>query len=249
MAYSLAFDESTCTVKAAFGKNYYRMVRHRIMNLHDAYYLLSDLANVLLLKCGYLTMYCAAALHCESGRVIALFAPPNAGKSYTIKQLCETENYKLIAEDIALLNRNVQIVSCPWTCSYRNVKSNILNSSDSSGTFLRAHKRLPEYEAIQKALRLSDLILLNRAEGNPAIAVDDIEKRILILNKYLFCGYNSPIINVLAFFNRDFDQGWEERACSIMKLAFLECKVTAISCESADAFPAKVDEIFSRGDS
>lgn len=239
MAYSISFNNNS--VRATFGKNYYRMVRHRFMNLHDSYYLLSDLANILLLKNGYSTLYCAVAQHRESGRVIALFAPPNTGKSCAVKRLCDTEKYTLIAEDVALLNKELQIFGCQWTCTYRKAGSSSFFLNDDSGALSRTHTHIQEHEIAQNPCVLSDLILLNLATIDSGVARSDIEKRICILNKYRFCGYNSPIINVLAFFDREFDKTWEDLDKSIMKIAFLKCNVSYISSESRHDFTPMVD--------
>ena len=243
MAYSISFNDNS--VKVLFGKNYYRIVRHRFMNLHDSYYLLSDLANIFLLKNGYSTMYCGAVQHCESGKVAAIFSPPNMGKSFTVKRLCDTGDYKLIAEDVALLDKKIQIHGCQWTCTYRTVKTNSLFLGDSGGALTRVHENIREYEAEQNLCNLSYLILLTRAMIDTDISKSDIEKRLLILNKYRFCGYNSPIVNVLAFFDWEFDQAWEDIDKSIMKTAFLKCDLRALSAEFPNDFSTKINAVIS----
>ena len=81
LGYDLTIKENT--VSAQIGKNYYRFVKHRVMNLHGVYYLLSDLANILLLKNGYLSLYASAVYNRVTERCLVSFAPPNTGKTYT----------------------------------------------------------------------------------------------------------------------------------------------------------------------
>ena len=89
-------------VFAEIGENYYRFIQNRVMNLHSMYYLLSDLANIVLLSNGLLTMYASAFQNTLTGRSVVCFGAPNTGKTFTAVKLCETEEYRLIGEDIVI---------------------------------------------------------------------------------------------------------------------------------------------------
>ena len=241
MAYSISIQGNE--VHALLGKNYYRFVRHRCMNLHSAYYLLSDLANILLLKNGYATLYCAAALHRERGRGLALFAAPNTGKSFTVKRLCETGAYALIAEDIAIVDEEGRITGCPWTNTYRETGLRQQLELDGGGAFARRHNYTLEYEIASGQNCLSDMILLSRAQDRHEADSAEIEKKILILNKYLFCGYNTPIVNILAFFDNEFNCDWECIEKQILQQVFSKCRTVEISLSNGDFFPIVMSKI------
>ena len=51
IGYNVKFESNRVIVE--MGRNYHTFVKKRFMNLHDTYYLLSDLANVLLIQKGY----------------------------------------------------------------------------------------------------------------------------------------------------------------------------------------------------
>lgn len=234
IAYSISFGENE--VYVVLGRSYANLVRYRFMNLHGACYLLSDLANIFLLKNGYVTLYCSAALHKESGRVVAMFAAPNTGKSYTVKRLCETGDYAQIAEDVAIVDKEGKIVGCPWTNSYRKSSSQKRFQLDDGGTFARKTHYVSKNRIKSDDGRLSDLILLSRTQEKTETDKLEVRKRILILNKYLFSGYNSPIVNVLAFFNDEFNKDWESVERSILRSVFLRCDAVELSNEKANFY-------------
>lgn len=243
IAYSVSIRGNEASI--ILGRFYANLMHHRFMNLHGAYYLLSDLANILLLKNGYVTLYCAAALHRESGRRVALFSAPNTGKSYTVQRLCETGDYSIIAEDIAIADEEGRITGCPWTNSYRKGALRKWFDLDSGGTF--AHRHMHNYTLEDKTASgqsyLSDVILLSRMQDKHKADQGEIEKKILILNKYLFCGYNSPIVNVLAFFDDEFNCDWECTEKQILLSIFSRSVVTEISLDSGDFFPLVKNQI------
>ena len=239
-AYTLSVQDNA--IYAVFGKNYYRFLQFRFMNMHAAYYMLSDLANMLLLKNGFATLYCSAVFHRESGKALALFAPPNTGKSLTAKQLCDTGHYAHISEDVAIIDRNKQIVGCPWTDSYRKPPAIRKIMCDTGGAFGRKHGEIVQREGTSRRYTLSDMIVLDRSKGAEPITRQEIENRILILNRYLFGGYHSPIVNIIGFFDRSYNHDWVEKAKEVLSSAFEECRMQAISCENPEMFSLEVDK-------
>ena len=120
LKYSMKF--STNCIYVQIGRNYDRFVKCRFMNLHSTYYLLSDIANMFLLKNGYITLYCSSVTHKNTGRTFAFFAPPNTGKSITVEMLHKTGKYTIISEDIAIMDFKMNITGCKWTKTYRKSK-------------------------------------------------------------------------------------------------------------------------------
>lgn len=197
-------------VIADIGSNYYRLVKKRVMNLHDAYYLLSDLANLILLKNGYLTLYAAGVHYSPLNKGIVCFAAPGTGKTETAMGLCEREGYSLSGEDI-IITKDRQLYACPWTSSYRKKKSFL----DSTGALSRVSKRV--VGKVCDACRVTDLATL--AAGDKSIQDDKEEllRQITIFNGYLFHYYSSPIVKVLSYFDREYDGEWNLYAKGILK--------------------------------
>ncbi len=197
-------------VVAEIGQNYYRIVQKRMMHLHGMYFLLSDLANVMLLRQGYLTLYASAVHDAVRGKGVACFAPPNTGKTLTATQLCAERGYRLIGEDVVIV-RDRTMYACPWTMSYRKKTA----VADSAGAFGRAHQA-PEFER-SRMCALTDVVVL--ASGTERVICDKAEtlRRIAVLNGYLFEYYASPVVKILGYFDSSYDCGWNMHAQQLLK--------------------------------
>ena len=198
------------TVYAEIGELYYKAVKNRVMNLHGMYYLLSDIANILLLKNGFLTLYASAVHFGINDKSVVSFAAPSTGKTLTAVKLCESKHNVLVGEDI-LITDGIKIYACPWTNSYRKNK----NSLDSAGAFSRGGS--PADTNIINSSNLTDVAILSL--GNEKICEDKelILKQMTILNGYLFNYYSSPIIKVLAYFDSEYDKNWNMIAETLMR--------------------------------
>ncbi len=217
-------------IYADIGKNYYRFIKKRIMNLHGIYWLLSDIANTVLLNCGYLTLYASAVFDEASGHGTVLFAPPNTGKTVTATMLCRHFNYSLVGEDIVITDGD-RIYGCPWTYSYRKKGKRI----DSAGYFSRAKSR--ENLSYCDVCDISELVTLSR--GDPDVKTDKAEvfRQIKILNGYLFGYYNSPIIKILGYFDEKYDIPHKETAEKLLCDMVSHCTCRCIRAkEAADLY-------------
>lgn len=197
------------TVQATIGKNYYKYVQNRFMNLHGIYYLLSDLANILLLQNGFASLYASAVHNDLYSRCVVNFAPPNTGKTLTVVKLCELGNYSMIGEDV-VISDGKKVFSCPWTCSYRGNEqegdtAGALNRVENKGNYIFKNESL-----------ISDCIVLSLGDYSITQCKEIVLKKALTLTEYLFNGYASPIVSILRYFDDSFDKPWDDYAHNIL---------------------------------
>ena len=217
------------TVYAEIGRNYYRLVRNRIMNLHGMYYLLADLANMILLKNGLLSLY-ASAVYCESNnRCTVFFAPPNTGKTLTASKLCSLGGYKLVGEDIVITDTE-KVYSCPWTSSYRK-SSSVVDDSGALGR-IRKNADMDRFDVCD----LTDVVVLSLGEARSSDEKQDVFQSICILNGYLFDYYSSPIVKILAYFDEEYRKDWNNCAESMIKDMVESCNSRSISMKAPMEF-------------
>lgn len=207
IAYNIRIAENTVSVE--IGENYFKFVKLRMMHLDGIYYLLSDLANVILLKNGLLTLY-ASAVHFEpTNKAVVCFAPPNTGKTLTATKLCEIPGYELVGEDV-IITDGQRLYSCPWTCSYRR-KS---NGKNSAGSFGRRNK-IPEGK-VRKECDITNLIVLSLGIKKTSEEKNEIFHQVCMLNGYLFNYYSTAIVKILGLFEKEFCKSWEQDAGAIL---------------------------------
>lgn len=204
------------TVYAEFGEHYYKFVKNRIMNLHGVYYLLADLANMMLLKNGFLTLYASAVYYEPKEKCVAILAPPNTGKSCTASKLCDNEGYKFVGEDI-VVSDGQKVYSCPWTSSYRKVD--------------RCKERKTVLSNLKEQAYLTDLAVLSLGKKNTDTDKAQILKRVSLLNGYLFNYYSSPIVKILGYFNNEYYKEWNEDAKAMLKTITDTCNCYEIKSE------------------
>lgn len=235
IGYNITLNDTCATVFV--GKNYFKLIRGRIMNLHGIYYLLSDLANILLLKKGYLTLY-ASAVHFEKqNRGVVCFAPPNTGKTLTSTKLCEMQGNKLLGEDIVLTDSE-RMFACPYTQSYRKKPSRF----DSAGSFGRKRK---ENENCCKSGLLTDLVVLSLGRQRFSNDKENLLRKIRILNGYLFQYYSSPIVKVISYFNSNYEEEWNDKANQIIDKAAARSDCLQIQTESPHDFCRLIQKMIS----
>lgn len=222
LGYDIQIDGNNINV--VVGKNYYRLIKNRTMNLHGMYYLLADLANIMLLKNGYLTLYASAAF-CESENRCAInFAPPNTGKTYTVTNLCSRGGYQLVSEDVAITD-GTKVYSCPWTCSYRRTRS----AADSAGSLGRVKEAM--VGKFRDSCDMTDLVVLSRGKNKYHRNKEEILSQICILNGYLFQYYCSPIVKLLAYFCEEFRVPWNDFAEKMIEDMVTKAECAYIRCE------------------
>lgn len=213
------------TVYSEFGEHYYKFVKNRVMNLHGVYYLLADLANVMLLKNGFLTMYASAVYNEPKEKCSIILAAPNTGKTCTAAALCRNDSYKLVGEDIVIFDGK-KAVSCPWTNSYRKGNRRV-------GIF---KKHCPAVSEHKEHAVVTDIVILSL--GKEMMDTDKlrISNRVAVLNGYLFNYYSSPIVKILGYFNDEYYKEWNKNAKSIIKEITDSCNCYEIKCEKNSDF-------------
>lgn len=235
IGYDIRIDGNT--VYAEIGEHYFKYIKNRVMNLHGTYYLLSDLANIMLMKEGYLTLYASSVYNNNNQRCVINFAPPNTGKTLTAVKLCETNKYSLVGEDVVIIKDNI-VYSCPWTNSYRkNKKGNM----DNSGSLNRNNSK-NEF-SLKKESKITDCIVLSLGECEVNRNSKQILKKSQILSEYLFNGYSSPIVNLLGYFDDAFSENWKEYSNNMMKNLINKCNVYFVQSPQSDDFYSIVDKI------
>ena len=236
VGYNVEFNGNTVTVN--IGKKYFQLIKPRIMNLHGTYYLLSDIANMVLLKNGFFTLYASAVHHTQKNKGIICFAPPNTGKTITAIKLCEFPEYRLVGEDIIITDGN-KLFSCPFTSSYRNAKSTL----DSAGSIGRVHKN--SFNNVCYECNITDMITLSL--GSPFVSSnkDEVLRQINILNGYLFNHYSSPIIKILGYFSQEYDVAWSEKAKELTESMANICDCRQIQSDHALNFYTHIHRMIS----
>lgn len=227
-------------VWAEVGENYYRFVKNRIMNLHGIYYLLADLANVMLLNNGFLTLYASACCIKDSKRCVVTFAPPNTGKTLTATKLCELSECALVGEDIVISDGN-KVYSCPWTNSYRKGSG---RKADSAGSLTRVRKHV-QIDKIEEG-DLTDLIVLSLGEPRIDTNKDSAFKYVSVLNGYLFNYYSSPIVKILGYFDEDYYKEWNEYSKELLKTLVDISNCHIIQSEESEDFMDTIHKIIFR---
>lgn len=227
IGYNIRLDGST--IHANIGKNYYRFIKNRVMNLHGIYYLLSDIANTVLLNRGYLTLYAAAVADESSNSGTVLFAPPNTGKTVTATMLCRQFGYSLVGEDVVITD-GVHIYGCPWTHSYRK-KDNRL---DRAG-FFRRGKRPEKLQNCDKC-NMSEMVAFSLGVPDIDTRKEELCRQIRLLNGYLFGYYNTPVIKILSYFDQVFDVPHGERAEKLLGDMAERCRCRCIQAKDTMDF-------------
>lgn len=217
-------------VNAEIGANYARLVKNRVMNMHGIYYLLSDLANVLLLKNGFLTLYASSVQMEAFQRCTVNFAPPNTGKTCLATLLCERYGGTLIGEDIVIFDGE-NVHACPWTNSYRKAGTNDL---DTSGAWGRESRKAENIAA--EACKVTDLMVLSLGKRETNTDKSRILTNISMLNGYLFHYYSSPIIKILGYFDEKYDRPWDAYAANFLETMVSNCCCYQLQSEESVDF-------------
>lgn len=196
--------------------NYYKNIKHRVMNLHSIEYILADLVSGILLKHGYSTIYCSSVN--IGNNTLVIFAPPNTGKTLTAIRLCELVGAKFIAEDIALTDGK-NIYSAPWTSTFRYYSHNkesifsklantLKNNIPVFQLFIpKNRKTMNDYlgeDIILSKSVITDVIVLSKGNDQVLKSKDTIFENLINLNKYEFNYHRSPSVLVLNYFNSEF---------------------------------------------
>ena len=236
IGYNIKFSDNH--VEVHVGKNYLKFVQKRVMNLHGMYFLLSDIANMMLLKNGLLTLYASSVYFPEQKRGLVCFASPNTGKTVTVTKLCEHFDYGFVGEDIVITNGK-ELFACPWTSSYRKKASRF----DTAGSMQRVSNS--NIEKVCENCDLTDLIVLSLEEKSIRSDKKELLHKICILNGYLFSYYSSPIIKILGYFDGDNYNEWNENAKEMLGQMVNACDCHVIGSRDPLGFFESVHSVVS----
>lgn len=234
LGYDITFENNR--IIADIGKNYYRLVQKRLMHMHGIYYLLADLANMILLKNGFITVYASVVHDPVTGKGIAFFAPPNTGKTVTATELCLKNGYRLVGEDLIIAN-GLKMYACPWTASFRKKKT----AFDGAGAFGRT-MAIPEINRCDSC-ELTDMIVLSMGDNRVLGDKSETLRRISILNGYLFENYASPIIKILGYFDTSYHRDWNQYAVQYLSRLAENSNCSLVYANSPVEFGAIVHEL------
>lgn len=177
------FEINDCQVNAVVGKSYYFKLGYKIMNMHSVDYVLSDFVTCLLIKNGLVPLYCSA-VKLSNGRSVAIFAPPNSGKTRSALKLCDDYGARFISEDIAITDGD-NVFAVPWTNTYRKYENQNYLKNDVS--------------KIEWNTPLNNIVILETK--NRCCNHIEVCKKIKLLNRYGLGYYRSPIVIAFNYFN------------------------------------------------
>ncbi len=186
IAFKLKIDGND--IYFSVGRAYYNLVKLRLMNLHSARYVLSDLVSGMLLLNNYAPLYCAAVSLEE--KLIMIFGGPSVGKTLSATQLLKRDAFSLLSEDI-LVSDGSTFWSVPFTSTYGQHNKGF-----------KRNRRFIEGELITKFSDSKYIFLLENGSEETNISISE---KILLLNRYVFHYNYSPVTTVCAYFFEDFD--------------------------------------------
>lgn len=191
-AENLMSEESKITVN----KTYFKLITHRIMNLHSIHYIVTDLAALLLLKKGVAPIHCSAFK--KEDKTVAVFAPPDTGKTLSAITACMDFGAKFIAEDMAITDGK-NIYAVPWTnsfCHYTQNNKKVKNRDPNAET-AQDKKR----QALLSA-EVTHVAVLEKGTDETALLPQSIAiSKLMNLNRYEFNYLRSPLLIAYEFFN------------------------------------------------
>ena len=198
LRYALTVDGNN--VKMVVGKTYLKLVKTKLMYVHSVSYILFDVVSQLLLQSGITTLYCSA-VYLPNGKSAVFMAPPNTGKSLCALRLRKDAGAEIVAEDMAVTD-GVRLWGAPNTNLYREYNDADLMKFDS--------------EKFRSRLDKVDYLAILQKSGNCRISQpEDIEEKLLLINRYSLGYYYSPCVRALSFYNDCFSmqnaQNEEER--------------------------------------
>ena len=218
LRYALTVDGNN--VKMVVGKTYLKLVKTKLMYVHSVSYILFDVVSQLLLQSGITTLYCSA-VYLPNGKSAVFMAPPNTGKSLCALRLRKDAGAEIVAEDMAVTD-GVRLWGAPNTNLYREYNDADLMKFDS--------------EKFRSRLDKVDYLAILQKSGNCRISQpEDIEEKLLLINRYSLGYYYSPCVRVLSFYNDSFrckTRKKQRRGCSksLLKALPVICLKTQTQC-------------------
>lgn len=189
---------------------YAQIVKYRLMNLHSASYILSDLVTWRFLREGLIPLYCSAFTHERAGTFVVM-APSHTGKTVTVNRACTDFGARFISEDLAVVDGS-GIRSVPWTFSEHR-RNNLLTAAD---RLLSRRSNNPDppllapatpSAALGEPSPITDVIFLEKHEQTAVreLSVDEGLRRALNLNRHSLHYAESPTLLAASYFNPSID--------------------------------------------
>lgn len=178
-------------------KSYARFIKYRIMNLHSADYVLSDIIAFRLLRLNLSPLYCSA--FSLAGETYVVMAPSRTGKTLTAEQACFDGQAQLLSEDLAITDGST-IFAAPWTNSSHQPK---LLQRRLHPTLL--HESPPFTQPRDEPI--THLVFLQRSSQESVSRIDSREgfRRAETLNRLALHHSLSPALIAASYLNTEID--------------------------------------------
>lgn len=194
-------------IQILFNQQYAAYTYLRTAKIPHPTRLAATLANLTLIKQGIFTFH-GAAIESEH-RSVAILGVSNTGKTLSTIQLCRNEGWRLLADDVFIVDRSGTLFPNPFTTSLsfvNPIRHKLLgwlfkDGNERWGTL----ERYPSVEIGSPAPVDSIFILEKRSWGNglQQLTAHEATGRIMVQNALEFDFISDPFLQRLAYF-----QGW-----------------------------------------
>ncbi len=212
----LMYEDNGSIFNIICNKKYYNLIRFTLGGgLFPPGLILQNIVTTKLLERGYAPLHCACVS--KNGRAALLPAPPDTGKSTTM-MLAMKRNYNFISEEVAVVDSNLNVFSCPLTTSYakylKSYKNKLHSFLAEKIPIFPFYTKQPLSEIvnflrnikIDKKSKIGYIILLERGETKiEETDKDSILHKILAMNRAEFPYYHDPLLNAYSYFKSNFD--------------------------------------------
>lgn len=210
------------------GETYYKLIHYRMMNYHSVGYILTDLVEAILLNNDLATIYCASVEFAKQKKCIALFSPPNTGKTLTSIRLCNDFGAKFISEDFAVTD-GIKIYGARWTSSYRAY-------GEEKKVSRQRRTSLEKYidTQVTNSSILSDVFILENGKSEVLCKKDDIFSKLLSINRYGTNYHKAPLVVALGYYYPEYaPEELYRREKDVLLKIFKNCNFGIITSDNA----------------
>ena len=216
------------SIRMDVGETYYKLIHYRIMNYHSVGYILTDLIEAILLNKGLATIYCASVELVKQKKCIALFSPPNTGKTLTSIRLCKDFGAKFISEDFAVTD-GIKIYGARWTSSYRAYDKENKESRQRRTSL----ERYINTKVINSSI-LSDIFILENGKFEVLCEKDDMFSKLLSINRYGTNYHKAPLVVALGYYYPEYaPETLYRREKNVLFEIFKNCNFAIITSDNA----------------
>lgn len=253
-------------------KYWHNLIKFTIWDLEPPTKYLNDFMYYMLLNHGYLTLH-ASAIVDDNGDATILMGKPNTGKSISTYHLVRDKGYKLLGDDIIVIDTNKKMVySCPYSFTYFHNKylikkffeDGIIPQKEKIKIdFNEFMKNIPliylfisfgyKYEELFKKLpytpigNLKNMVILEKCEKNSVTKFNNEEKAIRLiklLNDIEFHWWKSNAIKSLEYvYEEPIIPKIESLEQSLISKVLKNINVYKVESKNSLEFYKKIDEI------